>query len=171
MNMARKCTLASICVVAVWLFGAQCVTTPDVEPGDGGGGGAGTSKVTVRLVNGSPTAAVDVLLYATGQAVTNADTELFLPANQQLAGIGFAGSGILQPGQVDEVQLDCTAAAAIGTLGGAFLNADTGTQIGTGTRYVLVQGSQFQCGSTITFTYAPSGSGFRTDLAIAGPGG
>jgi hypothetical protein len=124
----------------------------------------------VRMVNGSPVAVAVQLFTSTG-TVVNPDTELFLPTNQQLAGIGFAGSGILQPGQTDDVQFDCAAVVSFGTPGGAFLNVDTGAQIGTGTRYVLIRGSQFQCGSTITFTYLPSGSGFRTDVSVVGPGG
>jgi hypothetical protein len=85
--------------------------------------------------------------------------------------IGFAGSGLVPAGQTDEVILPCDQALSVGTLGGRFVNQDTGAQVGAGSRYVLVQGSQFQCGSTITFTYVPSGTGFRTDVSIVGPGG
>lgn len=166
--MTRKGVEVAVGMLALSLFGANCATVATIDPTDSGGGNA--NQVTIRLVNASPTAAVDVLLYATSQAVNDADNDLFIAANQQLAGIGFAGSGILQPGQVDEVALDCAAALVIGTRGGVFLNVDSGAQIGTGTRYVLWQGGQFQCGSTITFTYVPSGSGFRTDVAIVGPG-
>jgi hypothetical protein len=171
--MSRNCILALICASAILVSGQSCTTT--VDPGNdggnnGGGGGGGTSVVTVRLVNASPSAAVDVQLYATPNSISNPDTELFIPGNQQLASIGFAGSGILQPNQTDEVQISCANALFIGTTGGAFLNVDTGAVLGTGTRYFLVQGGQFQCGSTITLTYLPSGSGYRTDVAVAGPG-
>lgn len=166
--MIRKCVPMALGALMVGIFGASCVTV--VDPGDGGdGGGDTTNLVTIRMINASPAQAVDVQLYVAGPGVTNADTELFIPANKQLAGIGFAGSGILQPGQVDEIQVDCSVAGTIGTLGGAFLDVDTGAQIGAGTRYAFWQGGQFQCGATITFTYAPSGSGFRTDVSVAGP--
>lgn len=171
--MTRNCILALICASAILATGQSCVTTVDTgDPGGNNnvGGGVGTTQITVRMINASPNAAVDVQLYATANNISYPDTELFIPVNQQLAGIGFAGSGILQPGQTDEVQINCVNALFIGTAGGNFLNVDSGALLGTGTRYFLVQGGQFQCGSTIVFTFVPSGSGFRTDVAVVGPG-
>ena len=173
MTMISKYLLGVMCVLSFALIGAECTTVTDINPADNGGsGGGGTpNQITVRMVNASPSVAVAVQLYSSTGTVTNPDAELFVASNQQLAGIGFAGSGILQPNQTDEVQLACTAAATIGTSGGAFLNVDTGAQVGAGTRYVLALGSQYQCGSTITFTYTPSGNGYRTDVSVVGPGG
>ncbi len=168
--MISRLVAAGLCVTALLLPGSTCVTVTNLIPGDGGGGG-GSNQVTVRVINASPNLAVDVQIYATGQAVNNPDTDLFIPANQQVAGLGFAGSGVVAAGQTDEITLACDQALVVGTLGGRFLNQDTGAQVGTGTRYVLFQGSQYQCGSTIIFTYTPSGSGFRTDVSFVGPQG
>lgn len=166
--MPLRFLLTALSVLAVFLPATSCITvTNEPDDGDGGGGGtfttslaisspgaSGSDTVTVRLVNATPNRAVDVQLFATGQAVGDLDAEFFIPANQLSAGIGFAGSGILTPASEDQVTLACTDALIVGTLGGRFLNEETGDLIGTGGRFVLFQGGQFACGSTITFTYS-----------------
>ncbi len=169
--MAQRSILTALCVTALFLPGISCITVTN-DPGDGGdgGNGPGPNTVTIRMINATPNRALDVQIYATNQAVNNLDTEFFIAANQQLAGIGFAGSGILAPGTDDVISIPCENALIVGTLGGRFLNEDTGEQVGTGTRYVLFQGSQYACGSTITFTYTLAGAGFTTGLSITSPG-
>jgi hypothetical protein len=169
--MIRRSIRLGVCAAVSSVFAISCVTITSVNPDDNGGGGGGgdANQITVRVVNASPNRAVDVQLYATGQGVGNPDTDLFIPANQRAAGIGFAGSGILPAGQTDEMTVACAEANAVGTRGGVFLNQDTGEAVGTGTQYVLFQITQFQCGSTIVFTYAPSGNGFLTSVQIIPP--
>ncbi|HOB74370.1 MAG TPA: hypothetical protein PKG54_07580 [Phycisphaerae bacterium] len=166
--MTQRFTRLALCVLAVFLPAIACITVTNESGDDGRGGGrtfttslaitspgaSSSDTITVRLVNATATRAVDVQLFATGQGVGDLDTEFFIPANQLLADIGFAGSGILVPASDDQITLACADALIVGTLGGRFLNEDTGEEIGTGSRFVLFQGSQFACGSTITFTFS-----------------
>lgn len=167
--MAKQAVLAILCSAAMLAMGQSCVTVTNNGPGPDGDDTGEPGQITVRLVNAT-NQAVDVQLHATGQAVSDLDAEFFIPAHQIVAGIGFAGSGLLEAGQTDEVVLPCTDAAILGTRGGRFLDRDTGEEIGAGTRYVLFLGGQFQCGGTIVFTYAAAGTGFQTGLSIIPPG-
>lgn len=169
--MARKLISAVLAAAALLFSGTACVTiTTDDQPDDSTDGGAGSAnRVTIRLVNASPTMAVDVQLYATGGVVNDLNADLFAPAHQLVSGIGFAGYGLLESGNSDTVVLPCDDALVVGTLGGRFLNEDTGDELGVGTRSVFFQGSQFECGATLTFTYTPVGNGFQTTVQISPP--
>lgn len=166
--MNRYATRILLCSgILPLLVAGTCVTVTNVVPGpDDDDGNPPSDSVTVRLINASASSAVDVQLYATAGQVSNVDTDLFIPANQIVAGIGFAGSGLLEAGAVDEVTLSCANAFAVGTRGGRFVDRDTGQELGVGTQRVLLQGLQFTCGDVLTFTYTAAGGQYETNIRI-----
>lgn len=143
-----------------------CVTTSCVEvPPPGGDGGGGPSTITVRWINAT-SSALDPQFYASPEPLGDPAVMLFVPQYQIVDGVGFAGSGLIPGGQTDEVVLDCETVATIGTLGGTFLNADTGEPIGTGQQRILSAQLNFVCGDTIVFTYRSGPEGFRTLFTV-----
>ncbi|MBN1342467.1 MAG: hypothetical protein JXQ73_07290 [Phycisphaerae bacterium] len=151
-----------LATVATVLAGCVTVEWP-------GGGTSDPNKVTVWLVNASAKLAVEPLLYATGEAVVDPATELFIGANK-VGGIGFAGTGLIPSGQSEKVELDCTAARVIGTPGARFADADSGTTAGTGEQKILSQSLLFNCGATVTFTFqGQTGGSFETRFDIKDP--
>ncbi len=158
------------CRTGAWVL---CVTAMVVVPGclwsiDVNGNGDDPNTVVIRLVNESWTLAVRPLLYATGQPVTDATTELFIPANV-VSGIGVAGSGVIDTRKSDEVTLDCSDAWAIGTPGAVFVD-DNGNPQGTTDQVVQIQGQGvLGCGKTITITFRSDGdSTFTADVSSSG---
>jgi len=118
---------------------------------------ASSGKIRIVFRNLTDTYGVDVQFYATGNAVVDPDTDLFIPANHvtgpQDDPIGVFGTGIIPPMTEDSVELSCAQARVIGTLGGRFVTQDTGAEVGTGTRRIAVQEQQFNCGETIIFDF------------------
>jgi len=130
--------------------------------GGGGGGGGGTptpDEIRIRLVNDSDVD-VDTQFYAANTALENPAEELFAPAYRVQAGIGVAGTGIVQADTDDEIVLPCGADTIIGTAGGQFLDPDTGTPLGQGQTRLLTVGSNFDCGNTLIFGYTGNGGDY-----------
>jgi len=121
-------------------------------------------SVRVRLLNQSGSA-LAVQLYASATA-GDAETVLFTEANEIVAGIGFAGTGLIPAGDNDEALLLCDDAVMIGTRGGQFVDADTGDVLGTGQQRYLELGAQFDCGDTISIIYRQSGDEYHTSLLL-----
>ena len=142
----------------------------DDGSGDSSGGDSGVAdaapsgQIRVQLVNDSDYA-VAVQLYATDQT-GDAATVLFVEDNLITANVGFAGTGLLPAGEDDEILLNCDSAVMVGTLGGEFVDADTGEVQGTGQQRVLEQDLQFVCTETITLTYRENDDDFSTTLRL-----
>jgi hypothetical protein len=141
---------------------------PDGSNGDNGSDGNGSSvasdRVRVRFVNRT-TWALDVQFYAAPETGDPA-TALFIEANRITTDIGFAGSGLLPVLDTDEILLDCANAQMIGTLGGEFLDPETGEASGTGQQRSLTIDQQFTCQETITFIYKMDGETFQTSILV-----
>ena len=92
-------------------------------------------------------------------------TELFL-APLQRSNVGLFSRGVIPRLDSDELDLPCAETRVIGTLGGVFLNSDTGEEVGLGTRRVLAQDITFSCGDVIIFEYLEDAGGFTTRVTI-----
>jgi len=136
---------------------------------DGSDGEPNSGKILVRMINASLSFGVDPELYATGQAVTNLNTDLFVDANKK-GGFGDYGTGLLDPGQDAQIEIDCGAARVVGTRGGRFLKRSTGEVVATGQQRVVSQELQFDCGDVITITYEGKGPNEATTaIAVSRP--
>ncbi len=161
--MFQSLVRASFCMVAgVLLQGPGCLTVP--LPEDSGGSSVDRDHIRVRFLNQSNWA-LDVQFYATGE-VGDAETVLFLDANQVTAEIGLAGRGLILAWETDEIVLLCDNARTIGTRGGDFLNAEGGESAGTGEQRVFVLGEQYNCEETITIVYRGDGDTFETSYLV-----
>lgn len=122
-----------------------------------GGGGGPSNAVTIKFINAS-NAALDPQFYASPQDIGDPNTTLFVPDNQLTEGFGFAGTGLIPAGQSSpDIIIPCSQARALGTLGGAFKNATSGDQLGTGQKRALSIDYAYLCGDSITFTYRSAG--------------
>lgn len=155
-------------------FGQTC--SVEAVPDDLDDGNTGTSPIpepdpppttiTIRLINASSQYAVDVELYTSSTPVSNIATDLFIDSKKVTESIGFAGTGLIAPGQVDSIQVECGQAVVIGTKGGRFVNIETGAEIRPGQQRVAQMGMLYQCGDIITLRYRPDGEAFTTDLFV-----
>ncbi len=123
------------------------------------------STVRVRFVNSHPTLGVDVQFYATGNPVSDPATELFVGGFQR-TNVGLFSRGVIPRLDHDELELPCAEARVIGTLGGLFLDSDTGAVAGTGTQRVLAQDVIFTCGDVIILEYLDDGGGLTTRVTV-----
>lgn len=157
---------------AILMFTCGCTISvmPDLGPpssGGGAGGGDGPdATVTVRFRNLTTSDAVDVEFFATNEPLDNLPDDLFLDSNSVTASIGLAGSGLVGPGQEDEIEFPCTEDLVLGTLGGTFLDDESGETQGTGDQRWSEEGPQFSCGTTIVFEYSTVGDTFVTQLKL-----
>lgn len=118
--------------------------------------------VTVILANESDVA-VDTQLFVLNDVNNPQVDELFAERNQFRRGIGFLSLGILAPGEIVEVTLDCGSALTVGTTGGQFLDPETGDEITNGdTPRTATLGPQFDCLGTVVFTYRLDENGVGT---------
>ncbi len=114
---------------------------------------------TVLLVNESELA-VDTQFFVLNDVSFSQPDDLFADPNQFRRGVGFLSLGVLAPGEIVEVTLQCGTALTIGTTGGQFLDPETGDEVTTGTtRRIATLGPQFDCLDTVTITYNVSASG------------
>ncbi|UCD27745.1 MAG: hypothetical protein JSV03_11635 [Planctomycetota bacterium] len=156
---------SALCLTAgVLLQTSSCLIDASVEPGSD----VDPNNVRIRFVNQS-SQALDVLFYATAADLTNpadVDTVLFTPANQVIANIGFAGSGLIPAGETDEITLNGANARTLGTRGGAFINKDTGEHLGTGQQRVFSINLQYSCGDTLSIVYKATATGYETSWLL-----
>lgn len=118
------------------------------------------NTIRVRFANFSTTNAVRVQFFVSAEPGVIPPDELFVQVFDvtSTSSIGVAGSGIIGPESDDEIEIDCRDNLIIGTLGGEFLNDNSGEVVGQGgqARW-LVFGGQFDCGATVTYSYRSSG--------------
>jgi hypothetical protein len=124
------------------------------------------ATITVQLINGSAVYAIDVSLYASNTPVTDVATDLFVPQNQVTTDVGFAGTGLIPPGETDTVELPCATTAVFGTPGGIFVDVNSGAEIGPGAQRVAQRDVLYGCGDIVTLRFRPDGAGFTTDLLV-----
>ena len=99
----------------------------------GNGQGDDDQTVRIRFVNLAVNEAVNVEFYATDDPLELLPDDLFVDENLVTANIGVAGLGIIEPSAVDSIDFPCTEGLTIGTLGGIFLDNDSGELRGVGT--------------------------------------
>ena len=163
-------TAGILSAILVFTCGCTISVMPDAGPAPSGGGAVGgdglDATVTVRFRNLTTSDAVDVEFFATNEPVDNLPDDLFLDSNSVTASIGLAGSGLIGPGQEDEIEFPCTEDLVLGTLGGTFLDDESGETQGTGDQRWSEEGPQFSCGAIIVFEYSTVGDAFVTQLKL-----
>ncbi len=130
--------------------------------GSGGGGNAEPTTITLRLINETG-ATIDPQIFVTGDAITDPD-DLFVSGNA-FTRFGVGNRGLLGDFDSDSISFDCTDARIIGTRGGLF-GDDLENPDGTGTRRILGQDTNFECGETITLRFGVSRGVFVTTVSI-----
>jgi hypothetical protein len=78
----------------------------------------------------------------------------------------LAGSGLLAPGSTDAIALMCTPDLVVGTQGGEFRDNESGASRGLGPMRFAMQGPQFSCGATITYTFDDADGNFNVTQSI-----
>lgn len=155
---------SAICLTAgVLLQTSSCLVDANVQP-TGGSSQVDTNLVSIRFLNQS-SQALDVQFYATATDLINpadVNSVLFTSANHIVANIGFAGSGLIPAGDSDEITLACAGAHTLGTLGGRFVNENSGEQVGTGQQRAFSINLQYNCGDTLSIIYSGSADGYTT---------
>lgn len=122
--------------------------------------------VTLRFRNSTFDEAVDIEFYATNEPLANIPDDLFVPENLFTASLGVAGTGIVTPLREDVITFPCSVDLTIGTLGGRFLDNETGELRGQGMRRWLEERPLGLCGAIVTFEYAGDEGVFTTILQL-----
>ena len=122
--------------------------------------------VLVQFWNLSPDLAVDVEFFVTSEPAPAIPNDLFLPANRITASIGVAGTGILEPGKEDSIEIPCTQTLTLGTSGGRFLDNDTGEVVGHGTPRWVQEHPLGLCDSVVTVVFTSNENGLVTRLFV-----
>lgn len=168
--MNARCALPTLPALAVCcLLSGACSVVIEPNPGNGNGGSQEPPPefVTIRFINESPDAAVQVEFYATNEPLEAIPDELFADDTFLVrANIGLAGSGLIGPRDADEIEFECTDELAIGTRGGEFRDNETGEVLGRGDEVYKGPGGFSVCGGTVVFTFSEQGGGFRTRFAF-----
>lgn len=141
----------------------ELVNRPPVEDGVGP---VDANHVLVRFYNLSMVDAVDVQFHAAEGPLGDVDNELFVEANRVTGQVGVAGTGLLEPGDRDVVNVPCAVGLIIGTQGGAFIGNETGAPQGMGQLRWAAEGAQFSCGAVITFYFTSTSDGYETQMHI-----
>ncbi|MCK4660554.1 MAG: hypothetical protein KAV82_13620 [Phycisphaerae bacterium] len=110
------------------------------------------------------TSAVDTQFYASNEAFDLLPQDLLIPQNLIQTGIGVGGTGILGPLAADEIELPCSELLVVGTAGGKFLDADLGTDLGSGPVRFMQAEYQFDCGATLILEYRQTIDGYTVNL-------
>jgi len=128
-----------------------------------------SNVVTVRFSNLTTQAAVNVGFFSMGDSSAVVPDELFTEENALTRDIGLAGTGILPPNVSDSVDIPCGTNLIIGTSGGAFVDPETGDELGKGTRRWASENPLGFCGAVVTFEYVSLGGSFDTRISIHRP--
>ena len=172
MKSPTVASLSQMALAVIPLFTVVCVGcgTLRVSTGDGDGEGppaaaepTGLDSLRVEFRNLSATA-VDTQFYTTDDPAALLPDDLLVPDNLRRSGIGVAGTGILGPFSVDEVELGCSEDLVVGTAGGEFLDADLGTPLGQGPVRFMQAGFQFDCGASLVLEYSQTTGGYTVTL-------
>jgi hypothetical protein len=125
------------------------------------------ARVAVRFANTTLNEAVNVQFYASSDVVEQVPDDLFAdPENLVTASLGIAGTGLIEPGEKDEITLDCDENLIFGTEGGLFLDNESGDERVNGERRWVEQRALGVCGGTVTFVFTREGESFRTRLTV-----
>jgi hypothetical protein len=125
------------------------------------------AQVAVRFANTTLNEAVNVQFYASSNILEQVPDDLFAdPENLVTANLGVAGTGLIEPGEKDEITLDCDENLIFGTLGGLFLDNESGDERGNGERRWVEQRALGVCGGTVTFMFTQEGESYRTRLTV-----
>lgn len=122
--------------------------------------------VFISFSNLSPTEAVDVQFHATNDPVAVLPDDLFVNATATSAGIGVAGTGIIQPLDGDLITFPCTADLSIGTAGAIFLDNDSGEPRGVAAMRWLEDRPLDLCGRLVTFEFSGTEGSFSVSVNV-----
>lgn len=163
--------LLATCLTAVSPAGCSldlaALLPDDADPSQTSGGQRHENEiVTIRFRNLTASEAVHVEFYATTQPLGVLPDDLFLPEHLVTASIGIAGTGIIPPQQPDVIEFPCTPTLTIGTLGGTFVDVESGEPRGQGVPRWAQEGPLGLCGSMVTFDFSGDPTAFGTTLSI-----
>ena len=122
--------------------------------------------LVIRFRNLTTTESVQVGFFATNQDIFGLPDALFNADHQVTQSIGFAGTGIIQPGSFDLIEFPCTPSLSIGTSGGNFVDFESGEPRGRGVARWAQEGPLALCGAAVSFDFAFDGTNFTTALDI-----
>jgi len=125
-----------------------------------------TTVVTIRFRNLAVDEAVNVEFYATNDPLVALPDDLFVEANLVTVSIGIAGMGLLEPLSEDTLEFPCTEHLVVGTLGGTFLDNETGERRGAGVTRWAENVALGLCGHKILFEFVNEFGTFTTRVAI-----
>ncbi len=125
-----------------------------------------TAVVTIRFRNLAVDEAVNVEFYATNDPLVSLPDDLFVERNLVTASVGVAGTGILEPLREDTLEFPCTEHLVVGTLGGTFLDNETGETRGAGVARWAEDTALGLCGHKILFEFVNEFGTFTTRVAI-----
>ena len=122
--------------------------------------------VTIRFRNLAVDEAVNVEFYATHGPVTDLPDDLFVEQNLITENVGIAGTGILEPLREDTLSYPCSDQLVIGTLGGTFLDNETGELRGHGVARWAQDVALELCGRRVLIEYSYELGTFGTRIAV-----
>jgi len=173
MNDARRRLWVIILFVSASLMTTGCsvdfagILAGEVDSqGEQPGGRPRSDVITIRFRNLTAREAVNVEFHATNSELAVVPDDLFTPANLINASVGVAGTGIVQPVNVDIIEYRCTDTLTIGTAGGEFLDNESGEFRGRGAPRWLQEGPLALCGSVVTFEFLGDGGSFMTVVSV-----
>lgn len=168
-------------IYCLWGFGAALLLNSGCSAlGSGGGDASGVgqslgpvdtgqnqaSVVTVRFVNLTDTAAVDVQFHVSNETIESVPDDLFVDENLVTRSIGLAGSGIIAPRATDAIQIPCAPDLTLGSLGGVFAEAESGDVFGTGQPRWVTEDPVGFCGLQVTFEFSQVDDAYLTRVRI-----
>lgn len=124
------------------------------------------TMVTVRFRNLALTEAVNVEYYATNTTLTTIPDDLFVAENLVTSSIGVAGTGILEPLSEDTLDFPCTSDLVLGSLGGSFLDNETGDLLGEGEPRWAQDSALELCGREVLFEFSSVAGEFSVRISI-----
>ena len=122
--------------------------------------------VSISFNNLSPTEAVDVQFHATNEPVMVLPDDLFVEATATSAGIGVAGTGIIQPLDGDLITFPCTASLSMGTAGAIFIDNDSGETRGVTAMRWLQDRPLALCGRLVMFEFAGADGSYTVSVSV-----
>jgi len=125
-----------------------------------------TTIVTVRFRNLAVVEAVNVEFYAANTPLDSVPDDLFVEGNLVTSSIGVAGTGIIEPLREDVLNFPCTSDLVLGTLGGSFLDNETGDLLGMGNQRWAQDSALGLCGREVLLEYGIFSSEFGVRISI-----
>lgn len=153
-------------LIVFWLGGCTTNLNEAARPFDQQGDQTSRRVITIRFANLSEVDAVNVDFFVTYASLSVLPNDLFVPQNFYTNDIGVAGTGVLEPRVIDEIEIECTETMTIGTTGGRFLDNESGDHRGVGTSRWLQEGPLALCDGLVIFVYRNDESGFHTTVVV-----